>query len=89
MPASAMRSATQRVRWCSVFAESRGVPAAPSSWRAILRNLASISGVRLSASASVRARRAASTSARHGTSTKNGLSSTSSSGALPRREPAT
>ena len=50
-----------------------GVPAAPSSSRAPARKPASVSGVRLSASASARARRAASTSLRQSTSRKNGL----------------
>jgi hypothetical protein len=54
-----------------------------------LRNSSSFSGVRLAASTSWRIRRAASTSVRHETSVKKSLSSTSSSGAAPRRLPAT
>ena len=88
-PAATMRSVTHLARSDSVLSASSGVPAAPSSWRADLRNLARRSGVRLAVSASRRARRAASTSCRQSTSTKNGLSSMSSSGAAPRRLPAT
>ena len=88
-PASTSWSLTQRSRSCSVLAASAGAPAAPSSARASLRNRARCSGWRLMASVSPFSRRAAATSSRHESPMSNGPSLTSSSGALPRRLPAT
>jgi hypothetical protein len=88
-PASTRRSRTQRSRRCSVFAASAGAPAAPSSVRAAARNSCSWAGWRLAASASPRRRRAAATSARQLSPRSNGPALTSSSGAVPRRFPAT
>jgi hypothetical protein len=88
-PASTIRSFTQSSRIFSVFSASKGEPAAPSSWRALAWNSFRRFGSRDAASTSARVRRAAATSDRQSTPMANGVSGSGSSGASPRRDPAT
>jgi hypothetical protein len=88
-PACTSSDLTHRLRNCSVFEASAGAPAAPSSRRASLRKRSRFFSVRLSASVSPLRRRADATSLRQSSPMSNGPSLTSSSGALPRRLPAT
>ena len=88
-PTSTSRVLTQRWRICSRLALRAAVPAAPSSASASAANSVSRSGVRLSSSTESRLRRTEAASARQSTATAKWLSESSSSGANPRRLPAT